>query len=275
MPQPPEYVITPERGSLHYWREVWQYRELFWFLSQRDLLVRYKQTVIGIAWSVLRPLLTMAVFAFVFGRLARLPSEGVPYPLFVLAALIPWQMFANALTDSSASLINNSNLLTKVYFPRVIMPASALVAAFVDGAVSFVLLAALGLWYGVPPGWQLFALPLFVALGAACSFGLGLWFAALNARYRDFRYIIPFVVQISLYVSPIGFSSAIVPEQWRLLYALNPLVGIVDGFRWALLGGQTVLDWRAVAASVVVTTALLALGTRWFRATERILADVI
>lgn len=275
MPQDREFVITAGRGTLQYWREVWEYRDLFFYLSWRDILVRYKQTAVGVAWSVLRPLLTMVIFTFVFGVLARLPSEGTPYALFVLTALIPWQLFSTAIGECSNSLIANSNLLTKVYFPRVIIPASAMAGTMLDAAISFVLLLMLAVWYGVTPGWQILALPLFLGLVIALSFGLGIWFAALNARYRDFRYVVPFIIQVGLYASPVGFSSGVVPERWRTVYALNPMVGIIEGFRWALLGGRTAVDFVAVGFSAAIAIALLTAGTLYFRATERVLADVI
>ncbi len=268
-------IIEPGRSEIHYWKDLWRYRELFWFLSWRDILVRYKQTAIGIAWSVIRPFLTMVVFTVVFSKLARLPSGGIPYPIMVFAALLPWQFFANSLAECSGSLIANSNLLTKVYFPRLIVPASAVIVSLVDFFISLAILAALMLWYGFLPDWRILTLPLFLGLAFAASFGFGLWFAALNVKYRDFRYIVPFIVQFGLYASPVGFSSAVVPEKWRLLYSLNPMVGVIDGFRWALLGGKAQLPWPGFCLSTALTTVVLLLGVNYFRNTERAFADMI
>ena len=270
-----DLIIEPGRGISHYWRDLWQYRELFYFLAWRDLLVRYKQTAIGIAWSVLRPFLTMVVFTIVFSKLAKLPSEGIPYPVLVYAALLPWQFFANTLTDSSNSLIDNQNLLTKVYFPRIIVPASSIIVALVDFAISLVIMAGIMLWYGYLPDWRVVMLPFFLVLACLPVAGAGLWFAALNVRYRDFRYVVPFILQLGLYVSPVGFSSSIVPEQWRLLYAVNPMVGVIEGFRWSLLRGSVELHWPGILLSSVFSLLLLISGLWYFRKTERVLADVI
>jgi len=270
-----ELLIEPNRPALHYWRDVWRYRELFWFLAWRDILVRYKQTVIGIAWSVLRPLLTMIVFTVVFGMLAKLPSDGVPYPLLVFAAMLPWNFFTNALSEGAGSLIGNANLLTKVYFPRIIVPAGSIIVSLIDFAISLVIMAALMLWYGYLPDWRIITLPLFLLLASLPVAGAGLWFAALNVQYRDFRYVVPFLLQFGLYVSPVGFASSIVPEKWRLLYALNPMVGVIDGFRWALLKGSVVLYWPGLIISTFLSILLLVTGIWYFRKTERILADVI
>ncbi|GFO57948.1 transport permease protein [Geomonas silvestris] len=275
MAQLNEIIIKPGMGAAHYWRELWRYRELFLFLAWRDILVRYKQTVIGIAWSVIRPLLTMVVFTVVFGKLAKLPANGVPYPVLVYAALLPWQFFANALSESSNSLIDNSNLLAKVYFPRVILPASAVTVCLVDFLISCILLAGLMLWYRVVPGWEIVLIPVFLGLALLASLGAGLWLAALNVKYRDFRYVVPFVVQVGLYVSPVGFSTAIVPERWRLLYFLNPMVGVIDGFRWALLGDAYQVHWSGMCAGAVMAVILMVFGLWYFRRTERGFADVV
>ncbi|MDQ2825181.1 MAG: ABC transporter permease, partial [Verrucomicrobiota bacterium] len=218
-----ELVIEAGRTERNYWRDLFRYRELFYFLAWRDVLVRYKQTVIGILWAVLRPFFTMVIFVFIFGKIAKLPTEGVPYPVMVFAAMLPWQLFSTALAEGSNSLITNSNLISKVYFPRLIVPASAVIVSFVDFLISMVLLALLMIWYHVWPTWQLLTLPLFTLLALAASTGAGLWLAALNVEYRDFRYVVPFLVQFGLYVSPVGFSSAIIPEKWRLLYSINPM----------------------------------------------------
>jgi len=268
-------VIEPGRSEQNYWRDLWRYRELFWFLSWRDILVRYKQTVIGIAWSVLRPLLTMAVFTFIFGRLAKLPSGGVPYPLLVFAAMMPWQFFSNSLSESGNSLVGNANMISKIYFPRVVLPASTVIVSLVDFAISLVLFAGLMLWYRFVPDWKIVLLPAFLLLAFLASFGFGLWVAALNVKYRDFRFIVPFMVQFGLYISPVGFSSGVVPERWRLLYSLNPMVGVIDGFRYCVFGGQSAIYWPGFALSVALTGLVFATGLIYFRRTEKTFADVI
>jgi lipopolysaccharide transport system permease protein len=269
------FVIEAGKSERHYWRDLWRYRELFYFLAWRDILVRYKQTVIGFLWAILRPLLTMLVLVIVFGKLAKLPSDGVPYPILVFAALLPWQFFANAFSEAGNSLIGNSNMLSKVYFPRLVIPTSAVIVSFVDFLISGLILVGLMVWYGFFPDWRILTLPLFVLFAFTAAMGAGLWIAALNVKYRDFRFIIPFVVQFGLYVSPVGFSSAIVPEQWRLWYSLNPMVGVIDGFRWAILGGNTQLYWPGFYLSIVLVLALLASGIVYFRKTEKTFADVI
>ena len=268
-------VIEAGRTERHYWRDLWRYRELFYFLAWRDILVRYKQTVIGLAWALIRPLLTMIVFVFVFGKLAKLPSEGVPYPILVFAALLPWQFFSNAFTEAGNSLISNASMISKVYFPRLVVPASAVIVSFVDFLISGIILVGLMVWYGFAPDWRIFTLPLFIFIAFAAAMGAGLWIAALNVKYRDFRYIIPFVVQFGLYVSPVGFSSNIVPEKWRLLYSINPMVGVIDGFRWAILGGNTQLYWPGFLLSLSLVLVILVTGIIYFRKTEKTFADVI
>jgi lipopolysaccharide transport system permease protein len=268
-------VIEAGHTELHYWRDLWRYRELFYFLAWRDILVRYKQTAIGITWAVIRPLLTMVVFTVVFGKLGKFPSEGVPYPILVYAAMLPWQFFASSLSDASGSLIGNANLISKVYFPRLIVPASAVITSFVDFLIAGVIMLALMAWYGFWPDWRIVALPLFMLLAFAAAMGAGLWLTALNVKYRDFRYVVPFIVQFGLYISPVGFSSSVVPEKWRLLYSLNPMVGVIDGFRWALLGGKTTLYMPGFALSLAAVMLLLATGVVHFRRTERTFADII
>lgn len=276
MSEPVTLIIEAGRSERHYWRDLWRYRELFYFLAWRDLLVRYKQTVIGVAWALLRPLLTMLVFTIVFGKLAKLPSEGgAPYPILVFAALLPWQFFSNALSEASNSLIGNANLISKVYFPRLIIPASAIITSFVDFLISGVILVGLMVWYQFVPDWRILTLPFFIALAFATAMGFGLWLTALNVKYRDFRYVVPFIVQFGLYVSPVGFSSSIVPEKWRLLYSLNPMVGVIDGFRWAIIGGETNIYWPGFALSVAIVIIALAWGVYYFRKTEKTFADVI
>ncbi len=270
-----ELIIEAGRTETQYWRDLWRYRELFYFLSWRDILVRYKQTAIGIAWALIRPFLTMVVFTVVFGHLAKLPSGGAPYPILVFAAMLPWQFFASALSECSNSLITNTNLISKVYFPRLIIPASAVIVSFVDFLISGMILLGLMAWYNFVPDWRIVTLPFFILIAFAASMGAGLWLAALNVEYRDFRYIVPFIVQIGLYVSPVGFSSNIVPERWRLLYSLNPMVGVIDGFRWAIIGGQAKLYWPGFMLSTAFVVLLLVSGVWYFRKTERTFADVI
>jgi len=271
-----ELVIEAGRTEQQYWKDIWRYRELFYFLAWRDILVRYKQTAIGMLWALIRPFLTMIVFSVIFGSLAKLPSEGAaPYPILVFAALLPWQFFSNALSESSNSLISNANLISKVYFPRLIVPASSVIVSFVDFLVSAMILLGLMAWYNFVPTWRILSLPLFIGIAFAASLGVGLWFAALNVEYRDFRYIVPFIVQFGLYVSPVGFSSSLIPEQWRLLYYLNPMVGVIDGFRWAILGGESKLYWIGFTLSLGLVALLLVSGIWYFRKMERTFADVI
>jgi lipopolysaccharide transport system permease protein len=268
-------VIEAGRTELHYWKDLWRYRELFYFLAWRDILVRYKQTVIGIAWAVIRPFLTMLVFTIVFGKLAKLPSEGIPYPILVFAAMLPWQFFASSLTESSNSLIGNANLISKVYFPRLIIPTSSIITSFVDFLISGGILVCLMIWYGFVPGLRVLFLPLFTGLAFMAAMGGGLWLTALNVKYRDFRYVVPFIVQLGLYISPVGFSSSVIPDKWRLLYSLNPMVGVIDGFRWAILGVQARLFWPGFVASMTLVALLFLSGVWYFRKTEKSFADVI
>lgn len=269
-----ELIIEPGQGFGHYWRDLWAYRELFFFLAWRDLAVRYKQTIIGVVWALIRPFLTMVVFTVVFGRLAGLPSDGAPYPILVFAAMLPWQFFANALSESSNSLINNAQMITKVYFPRLAIPLAAIVVSFVDFLISFTILVCLMVWYQFSPSGRLLMLLPLILLTFGAAMGGGLWMASLNVKYRDFRYIVPFILQFGLYLSPVGFSSSIVPEHWRLLYSLNPMVGVIDGFRWAILGGDQI-NWLGFSLSVLLVLALLGSGIWYFRGTERTFADVI
>lgn len=271
-----ELIIEAGRTEGQYWRDLWKYRELFYFLAWRDILVRYKQTIIGMAWALLRPFLTMIVFTFVFGNLAKLPTEGTaPYPILVFAGLLPWQFFSGALSECSNSLINNANLLSKVYFPRLIVPTSAVIVSFVDFMISGIILLGLMAYYNFIPDWRILTLPLFIVIAFAASIGAGLWLAALNVEYRDFRIIVPFIVQFGLYISPVGFSSQIVDQKWRLLYSLNPMVGVIDGFRWAILGGESKIYLPGFALSTALVVLLLLSGIWYFRRMERTFADVI
>ena len=290
-----ELILEPGRAEKNYWRELWRYRELFYFLAWRDILVRYKQTVIGVAWAVIRPFLTTIVFTFVFGKLGKFPA-GVPYFLLVLSANLPWQFFSTAMSEASNSLISNSNLISKIYFPRLIVPAGSVITSFVDFLITFGLLAAMMGWYHFLPDWRVLMVPLFVALAFGAAFGIGLWLCALNVEYRDFRYIVPFIVQFGFFLSPIGYSTAQVPETWlwhginvpaRWLYSLNPMVGVIDGFRWALLRGhtgamkvgdtlvETSLWWPSILTSIGITVVLCLTGIWYFRKMERTFADVI
>jgi len=271
-----ELLIKAGQSEKNYWRDLWRYRELFYFLAWRDILVRYKQTVIGVAWAIIRPFLTTIVFTVVFSKIAKLPApEGVPYALLVMSAMLPWQFFSTSMSEASNSLIGNSNLISKIYFPRLVVPAGAVITSFVDFLITLGLVGVMMAWYGFLPDLRLLALPLFTLLAFGTSFGTGLWLCALNVEYRDFRYIVPFVVQFGLYVSPVGFASTTVPEKWQMLYSLNPMVGVIDGFRWCLLRGESPLPINALGLSFVVTSLLCASGIWYFRKMERTFADVI
>jgi lipopolysaccharide transport system permease protein len=269
-------VLEAGRGDRQYWHDVWRYRELFLILAWRDVSVRYKQTLLGIVWAFMRPFLTMVVFTVVFGHLAKLPPGGpVPYAVMVFAGLLPWTLFSSILGDASSSVLNNANLIGKVFFPRLLVPMATVMVALIDFAVSLVILVGLMIWYGVVPGWQILMLPVFVALTLAAAIGPALWASALVVKYRDFRFVVPFVVQIGLYVSPVGFSSTIVPEQWRLLYSLNPMVGIIDGFRWSIVGGSMPIYWPGFMISLAAIGLVLWIGIAGFRRIERSFADLV
>lgn len=271
-----EIIIEAGRTEKNYWSDLWRFRELFLILAWRDLAVRYKQTLIGMVWAVIRPLLTMIVFTIIFERIAKLSSDGnAPYALMVFAGMLPWTLFSNSLTESSNSLINNTNLISKVYFPRLILPAATLVTAFADFLISFVIMLILMLYYHFVPGIQIMLLPFFILLALLASLGPGLWMTALNVKYRDFRYVIPFVAQFGLYISPVGFSSNVIPEKWRLLFSLNPMVGVIDGFRWCVLGGSSPIYLPGFLLSLVVITFFLWLGVSRFRKMEKTFADII
>ena len=269
-------LIRPNRGQSHYWLDLWRYRELFMVLAWRDLAVRYKQTAIGVLWALIRPLLTVLIFTILFGHIAKLPSVGTaPYALMVLVGMLPWTFFATSLADASNSLISNANLISKVYFPRMIVPSATLVVAFVDFLISFCILILFMAWYRFVPGWQVVFLPLFLLLGCFASLGPALWITSLNVKYRDFRFITPFIVQFGLYVSPVGFSSSVIPDQWRLLYSLNPMVGVIDGFRWSILGAQSPLYWPGLVLGTCVAGFFLWYGINRFRKMEKDFADLM
>jgi lipopolysaccharide transport system permease protein len=273
-----ERVLVLEAGGSerNYWNDLWEYRELFSILAWRDVAIRYKQTVIGITWAVVRPLLTMLIFTVIFGRVARLPSPGgVPYPIMVFAGMLPWLLFSTILSDASNSLVSNTNLISKVYFPRLIVPCASSVAALVEFGIALILFFAMMLWFRFLPDFRILFLPLFIVLAVLSSLGPALYITALNVRYRDFRFIIPFVVQFGMYVSPVGFSSAVIPPKWRLLYRLNPVVGVIDGFRWCLLRGQSDLYLPGLYLNLLVIALFLWLGVSYFRKTERTFADLI
>ena len=268
-----EVIIECSRSEKNYWHDLWRYRELFQVLTWRDCAVRYKQTVLGVGWAVIRPVVAMLIFTVIFGRIAKLPSEGVPYSLMVFAGMLPWTFFATGLSEASNSLITNTGLVSKVYFPRMIMPTATIAAAFIDFFIGLIILAIMMIWYHVLPPWQIVLLPVFVLLAFLAALGPSLWVTAVNVKFRDFRYVIPFLVQFGLYVSPVGFTSSVVPRKWRLLYSLNPLVGIIDAFRWSVLSAR--LYWPGFATSVIVVFLLLWLGIRQFRRLEKSFADLI
>jgi len=268
-----EVLIEPDRIERQYWRDLWRFRELFFFFAWRDLLVRYKQTVVGVSWSLIRPLLTMVVLTVVFGRLGKMPSGGLPYPLLVFCGMLPWQFFSTAIMESGNSLVSNASMISKVYFPRLVIAVSSVMTCFVDFLISAIILVALMAWYHFIPPTQVFCLPFIVMLAVGASLGVGVWIAAVMVEYRDFRFIVPFIVQLGLYLSPVGFQSSVVPSRFRLLYSLNPMAGIIDGFRWTLLG--TPIYWPGLAVSVIEVAGFLVSGIWYFRKTERTFADVI
>ena len=271
----PKLIIRPSKGWVPLkLKELWEYRELLYFLIWRDIKVRYKQTVLGAAWAIIQPLFTMIVFSIFFGRLAKIPSDGLPYPIFAYCALLPWQLFAHALTESGNSLVASQNLITKVYFPRLVIPISAVLAGLVDFVIAFVVLLGMMFYYGIVPTAATLTLPLFILLAVATALAVGLWLSALNVQYRDVRYTIPFLTQFWLFTTPIAYPSSLVPEGWRTLYGLNPMAGVVEGFRWALLGTENA-PGPMVAVSVAVVVALLVGGLYYFRRMEKTFADVV
>ena len=268
-------IIEAGKGEKQYWRDLWNYRELFYFLAWRDIISRYKQTVLGIAWSVIRPVLTMVVFTVVFGKIANLPSGNIPYPIMVYAAMLPWQLFSTSLTQSSESLLSNSSMVSKVYFPRIILPTSSIIVAFIDFFISFIILGILMIFYRFVPSWKIVFIPIFLLLTFILSLGLGLILSALNVKYRDFKHIVPFIVSLGMYISPVGFSSEIVPIKWRLLYYTNPMVGIIDGFRWSIIGENLNFNKIGFILSLILIILMFFIGIFYFRKTERTFADRI
>lgn len=269
-------ILEAGRAEKHYWADLWRYRELFYILAWRDVAVRYKQTVAGALWAIVQPLLTMAIFTVIFGRVAKLPSDvGAPYPLLVIAGMLPWQFFSASLSASSQSVVTSSNLISKVYFPRMIIPASAVITAFVDFLISFSIMLVMMVWFRYMPTWRMLLLPVFVVVAFFAALGPGLFLTALTVKYRDVRFIIPFLVQFGVYVSPVGFSTTVVPEKWRLLYSMNPMVGVIDGFRWATLGGYSRIHIQGFITSGLVSLIMLVIGVLYFRKTEKTFADVI
>lgn len=273
-PETPELVLEAGRASRHYWADLWRFRELLGFLAWRDIKVRYKQTTLGVLWALIQPAVTLAVFTFIFGKLAAMPSGRAPYPLLVLCGLLPWQLFAAAFSNASGSLVANTHLISKVYFPRLIVPLSSVAVALIDFAVVLVLLVLMCLWWQFLPDWRLLFVPLFILLTLVTAIGTGLWLTALTVKYRDFRFVVPFLLQVGLFLSPVGFSSTNLPN-WRFVYSLNPMVGAIDGFRWCLLRGEPTLDPVNLGTSVGMALLLLASGLWYFRRTERTFADII
>ena len=273
---PVERIIKPKRGLVPIdFNELWRHRELFVFLAWRDILVRYKQTAIGIAWIVIQPIMVMIVFTVIFGKIAKLPSEGIPYPVLIFVALLPWQFFSNALTETSNSVVANAGMISKIYFPRLIIPVSVIISEMIGFAISFVILICLMFWYHVVPTENVFFLPLFFLLAIAIALGAGLWFSAINVKYRDIKHIVPFLVRVGLLISPVGFLSSVVPERYQLLYSLNPIVGVIDGFRWCLLGRKVVPNWTGLWISVAIVTILLIIGAYYFKKMEKTFGDII
>jgi len=271
----PVILIKPSRGWLSFnLKEIWLYRELLYFLIWRDVKVRYKQTVIGAAWAILQPLMTMVVFTLLFKSIADMPSDGVPYPIFAYTALLPWNLFAGALNRSSLSVVGQSNLITKVYFPRLIVPLSATASGLVDFGIAFLVLLAMMVWYGTVPTVGVFALPFFLLLALATAFGIGLWLSALNVRYRDVGHTIPFLIQLWLFASPVAYPTSVIPEKWRLLYSFNPMAGVTEGFRWALVGKDS-LDFGVIGVSTLVVVAVLFGGIAYFKRMEKTFADLV
>jgi lipopolysaccharide transport system permease protein len=275
-PSSTHLILEAGRADRQYWQDIWRYRGLLYILAWRDVAVRYKQTVIGLVWAFIRPFLTMVVFTIVFGHVAKLPtSNGLPYAIVVIGGLLPWTLFSSVLAEASGSVLANANLVSKVYFPRMIVPLATVFVVLIDFVVSLSILAGVMIWYGIVPGWQILLLPVFVVLALLASLGPAIWASAIVVKYRDFRFVIPFVLQFGLYLSPVGFQSTVIPERWRLLYSLNPMVGIIDGFRWCIVGGDSPIYLPGFALSLAVVVFFLWLGIHTFRRIERGFADLI
>ena len=271
----PSIVIEPRRGFFDLdLKSIWEYRDLLYFLVLRDLQVRYKQTAIGVAWVILQPLLTMVVFTLIFGKFAKIPSDGLPYPIFAYSALLPWHLFSSSLSRGGGSVVGNSSLISKIYFPRLILPISGVLSPIVDFAIAFVILIGMMIWFGSVPSWGVLTLPLFILLAMLTALAVGLWLSALNVRYRDVGHAIPFLIQLWMFASPVVYPVNMIPEKWRLFYSLNPMAGVIEGFRWALLGKASP-DFSVIAISALMVLTLLALGLLYFRNTERTFADVV
>jgi lipopolysaccharide transport system permease protein len=271
----PTVVIEPRKSLFHLdLRAIWEYRELLYFLVWRDLKVRYKQTVIGAGWAIVQPLMTMVIFTAVFGNFAKIPSDGIPYPIFAYSALLPWNLFASSLTRGGTSVVGNSQLISKIYFPRLLLPLSGILSPIVDFAVSFVILVVMMIWFGTLPSWGVLALPLFLFLVLLTALAVGLWLSALDVRYRDVGHTIPFLVQLWMFASPVAYPVSLVPDKWRMLYSLNPMAGVIEGFRWALLGKESP-DFGMIVISSIMVLALLLSGIVYFKHTERTFADVV
>jgi lipopolysaccharide transport system permease protein len=272
---PPVTVIKPSKGWVSLGlKDLWEYRELLYFLTWRDIKVRYKQTVLGATWAIIQPFFTMVVFSLFFGRLAKIPSDGIPYPLFAFAALVPWTFFANGLSQSSNSLVGSANLITKVYFPRLIIPVSSILSGFIDFAIAFAVFILMALYYGIFPTISIILLPFLLLLGFTTALGVGLWLSALNVKFRDVRYMIPFLTQFWLFATPIAYPSSLLSEPWRTIYGINPMVGVVEGFRWAILGTDTA-PGPMIFVSALVSLALLISGVFYFKRVEKSFADII
>jgi len=270
-----ELIIEPGRVEKNYWKDLFRFKELFLILAWKEFLIRYKQALLGVTWSVIRPVLSMIVFTVIFGKIAKLPSEGVPYPILVFSGMLPWQFFATSFQQSSNSLVANANLVSKIYFPRIIIPASSIIVGLIDFIISLGILIILMIWYKFTPSINILLIPVFLFLTIVTTYGAGILFAALNVKYRDFRYIIPFVLQFGMYISPVGFSSNVIPQKWELIYALNPMVGIINGFRWSIIGGDYQVNWNGLLISCIISLLILIFAVRYFRKTEKKFADVI
>lgn len=268
-------IIKAGKTEKNYWFDLLKYRELFFFLAWRDILVRYKQTVLGVIWAIIRPVLTMIIFTIIFGKLAKLPSDGVPYPILVYAAMLPWQLYATSLSDASNSLLGSANMISKIYFPRIIIPSSAIIVNLFDFAISFTILFLMMVYYNFWPTWKILLIPFLIVLTIINTLGSGLWFSSLNVKYRDVKYIVPFIIQLGLYISPVGFSSSVIPEKWQLLYSINPMVCVIDGFRWAILGESFHFNPAGFSISMLVLFMIFFSGIWYFRKTERTFADII